>query len=48
MLEKKLKSTSGRVDKGISAQVSHRTVLESLPSHGSSHSMAKDLTIELN
>ncbi len=25
----------GRVGKGISAQASHRTVLESLPSHGS-------------
>ena len=25
----------GRVSKGISAQASHRTVLDSLPSHGS-------------
>ena len=28
----------GRVGKGISAQASHRTVLEILTSHGSSHS----------
>ena len=28
---------NGRVGKGISAPAAHRTVLESLPSHGSSH-----------
>ena len=28
-------NASGRVGKGISAQASHRTVLDSLPSHGS-------------
>jgi hypothetical protein len=28
-----------RVGKGISAQASHRTVLETLTSHGSSHSV---------
>ena len=32
-----LKRFSGRVGLGISAQTSHRTVRESLPSYGSSH-----------
>ena len=34
----------GRVGKGISAQAPHGTVLESLPSHGSSHSVNKELS----
>ena len=37
-------ATNSRVGKGISAQAPHRTVLESLPSHGSSHSVEKELT----
>jgi len=52
MMHKKLNRIthrkSGRVGKGISARASHRTVLESLPSHGSSHSVEKELTTGLN
>ncbi len=37
-----------RVGKGISAQAFHRIVLETLTSHGSSHSADKELTAGLN
>jgi len=36
-LNEPLYTRPGRVGKGISAQASHRTVLDSLPSHGSCH-----------
>ena len=39
-----LSQTGSRVGKGISAQASHRTVLETLTSHGSSHSVIEKST----
>jgi ABC-type histidine transport system ATPase subunit len=38
----------GRVGKGISAQASHRTVLEILTSHGSSQSVVEESTTLLD
>ena len=44
----KVAGDNSRVGKGISAQAPHRTVLETLTSHGSSHSVIEKSTTLLN